>query len=211
MLEIRKKYSEGASKETLEKEYNRCPASIKNIIAGRVYKNLTKGLKVKRILPTEYTPVPGYEMYGASKDGSIFSLWNYKVMSPHINKYGYLQTIFHNQNQRKTVLIHRMILLTFVGESHLPVNHIDGNKLNNDISNLEYCTNQENIDHAIRTGLMDQKGENHHNSKLTEFDIIKIRRLYIQGTSQKELAEKFNIGQPHISSILLRKTWKHVP
>jgi hypothetical protein len=54
---------------------------------------------------------------------------------------------------KKNYGVHRLVMRAFVGESSLDVNHIDGNKLNNKLSNLEYCTRKDNIAHSINIGL----------------------------------------------------------
>ena|ERR1700722_16286860 len=74
-----------------------------------------------------------------------------------ITKHGYCHIrISHGKHQSgKHYLVHMLVMRTFVGPKPegLQINHIDGNKMNNCVSNLEYVTARENIAHAIRTGL----------------------------------------------------------
>lgn len=92
------------------------------------------------------------------------------------------------------------------------VNHIDGNKLNNKISNLECVTKLENLKHARENDLNKpfKKGSKHHNTKLTESDVLKIRELHSNGISQKELSIMFNTHISGINRIIKRINWKHI-
>ncbi len=88
-----------------------------------------------------------------------------KIIKLNINKYGYLYVSIWKNNKSKNNVIHRLVLLTFNGKSNLSVNHIDGNKENNNLNNLEYCTCKENTNHAIKIGLINFKGKNNPNYK----------------------------------------------
>lgn len=97
-----------------------------------------------------------------SKNGS--RSFRKEVMLKPYSNWGYL-SIHANvgENKRKTAFVHRLMALAFIPnpESKNEVNHKDGNKLNNDISNLEWCTHGENSKHAWDTGLKNKKvGEN---------------------------------------------------
>jgi len=104
------------------------------------------------------------------------------------------------KKQVKQFLVHRLVLLTFIGPSPLIVNHIDGDKTNNHLSNLEYVTYQENTNHAIATGLTP--------AKLTATDATVIRELRSQGKSIKWLSRTFGIDTKHVRDIINRIWWK---
>jgi len=113
----------------------------------------------------------------------------------------------------KTTNAHRMVAHCFLGPrpnlKH-QVNHIDGNKLNNHISNLEYVTNQENAIHASMLGLL-PKGEQKPFSKLQTHQIKQIRTSYSNGgITQRELGIQYGICQQTVNRIIHRKTWRHV-
>jgi len=94
-----------------------------------------------------------------------------KIMSGTKNEDGYLKVHFKHNNLSKGFFIHRLVALTFIPNplKKPQVNHIDGNKLNNNISNLEWVTNLENQQHAWKNGL--KKGTFANNKKVLQFDL----------------------------------------
>jgi hypothetical protein len=168
--------------------------------------------------------IKDFSLYEASENGEVRST-NYKrtgkerVLKPAINKKGYPCTmLLRDDGKYISKPIHYFVTLAFFGyrENGLTVNHIDGNKQNNSILNLEYCTRSENCLHAVRTGLWDIKhGSKNGNSKLTEKDVLEIRehaknngRYY----GRKKLADKYNVSEAHIKDIVTnrRNIWKYV-
>ena len=102
--------------------------------------------------PREYwldvKDVDGYEV---SNYGRIRIKNNGRIVKPYINR-GYERVNMGNKRN----YVHRVVADAFFdhnGGEHTQVNHIDGNKTNNNLTNLEWCTPQENIQHAFRTGL----------------------------------------------------------
>jgi hypothetical protein len=89
-------------------------------------------------------------------------------------------------------------------------NHIDGNKLNCHVSNLEWVTPVQNINHAIALGLRRNYGERHKNAKFTELEIIEIRRRRANGEQLKTIANDFHTSTSMISIIANRRGWKHI-
>ena len=104
-----------------------------------------------------FKEIKGYEHYLVSDIGEVYSLKSNKILKPDIDKDGYeIYRISNEENKRKAFKGHRLFGLTFIDNpNNLPiVNHIDGNKRNNHLSNLEWCTNEYNIQHAVKTGLI---------------------------------------------------------
>jgi hypothetical protein len=98
--------------------------------------------------------IKDYPNYSITEDGVIFSNITNKVLTP-FNNNGYLRIGLSKDNKRKKFLVHRLIAEAFIpnNQNNLLINHKDGNKMNNHISNLEWCTYSENLKHAYKIGL----------------------------------------------------------
>lgn len=108
--------------------------------------------------------------------------------------------------------VHRLVARSFLGEHRrgAHVNHKDGDKSNNRVENLEWCTPQENVAHAWRMGLcVSHKGSGHGMAKLCESDVDVIRSADARGVEHKKIAEVFNVTAAAVSAIVRGVTWKH--
>lgn len=94
--------------------------------------------------------IPGYEDYQITSWGRVYNKRTQKYMSFEENEKGYLQVRMVKDGKRKKFKVHRLVAGEFIPNplDKPQVNHKDGNKKNNSISNLEWVTNQENCDHA---------------------------------------------------------------
>ena len=110
----------------------------------------------------EIRKVKGYEeRYAVSDDGRVFSLYDcfgnkqMKEKKQYTDKYGYKCTMLYMNGKRKHMTVHRLVAMAFLeNENCLPqINHIDGNKSNNNVNNLEWCTASQNVQHSYDTGL----------------------------------------------------------
>lgn len=114
--------------------------------------------------------IKGYEeLYAVSNTGKIRSkekwvinstyhtqrLIKGRIMKPWLNKNGYYTIKLSKSSKRETIYIHQAVANLFISKvEYKPIlNHKDGNKLNNHIDNLEWCTYSENLQHAYDTGL----------------------------------------------------------
>lgn len=80
------------------------------------------------------------------------------ILKPKVDRYGYEVVTLSNNCKRKSYLVHRLVAMAFIDNplKKETVNHIDGNKLNNNVENLEWATRKEQIVHAMKEGLADQ-------------------------------------------------------
>lgn len=106
-----------------------------------------------------------------------------KLLTPTINNVTkYYQVGLCIKGKPKTLFIHIIVTKAFLGEKPIDkklVNHKDGNKCNNNISNLEYCTYSENTIHSYKLGLQKSpSGVNAYVSRLTKEDVLYIRNNY---------------------------------
>lgn len=165
-----------------------------------------------------------YNDYVIHSNGEIFrkaiiikakrkhGLVNYKLKGKQIkitkNKSGYM--VFGVGGRKgKSVYLHRLLAKTFIPnpENKPYVNHIDNDPSNNRLDNLEWCTQRENIHHAMKQGRM-PTGDKTGTAKLNWEKIKTIRSLYKTQT-QTQIALKFGIGQDNVSRIINNKTWKN--
>lgn len=192
-------------------------------------KSIKKYPEINKIEGEIWKDILGYEgMYQISNKLRVISLKRtliYKnnksiqrqqyLRNISLGRSGYFCVSLNKEGKRNEYLLHRLIAIAFIPNPlNLPeVNHKDGNKLNNNIDNLEWCTHKENVIHAFNIGLnKGHFGENHGLSVLTESKVLAIRRLYRINPkfSRNNIAKKLNVKNACIGKIINRKSWKHI-
>lgn len=158
--------------------------------------------------------IPNYEgMYQVSNLGRVKSL-NYKrtgkerVLKEKLNKKGYFNVNLYKDGKQKNHKIHRLVMLAFIGDSDLHVNHKNGIKTDNQLENLEYCTHYENMKHAYDMELL-VKGEQNGQAKITRADAERIKYGH-QDMTQRAIAEIYGIHHSHVHRIRSGKKWAHI-
>ena len=192
------------------------------------------------LLPTTdlmWKDLKGYEgLYRINNKGTIFTTPSTKetILSPAVDPGGYFYvclfdgTKVKNKQRGKHYKVHRLVAQAFLEpppealvqessryQKHLKgkvyVNHIDGDKQHNHITNLEWASSKQNNDHALQTGLKAVHGEFNGHSKLTEENVLEMRQLYKTGKyTQKQLAEKYGVSRSLISQAINKVTWSHI-
>ncbi len=153
--------------------------------------------------------IPDYPDYEIFEDSRIYSYKTNKFLRFSINSDGYLVLNLRGVEQ-KLLLVHRLVATCFIPnpENKPFVNHLDGNKQNDHVSNLEWSTAKENTEHAIKLKLINNQGENASFSKLTDADVLFIRNSTI---SIYKLAERFGVSAGTIYSARHSVNWAHLP
>lgn len=173
----------------------------------------------------EWKAIPGYEgRYEASSHGRIRNKRG-RVLAPIVHHSNYHVIHLYDgsgMRGRRNISIHSLIARTFLpdpgapigmgaGKGFVEVNHKDGNKGNNAVENLEYCSRSANVKHAFATGLRpSHRGEGSPNAKLTEDDVRSIRAEAAIGVARQKLAARYGVSVVQIRNIIHRKSWSHI-
>lgn len=171
--------------------------------------------------------IDGYEDYSISNTGKIMFdgktvidiFGKKREYAPHIvaqcvNSSNYKKVVLRNENGSKNFYVHRLMAQAFIpNPENLPeVNHIDGNKWNNNISNLEWCSVSENSKHAFANNLREISAYNKYKvkqnaSKLNDLDILAIQVLVDRGIQKKEIAKLFGVYDSVICDLTNGKSY----
>lgn len=150
--------------------------------------------------------IPSFPNYLISPLGEVFSITSSKVLKATVCRHtGYKYfTLRDSQGRRKKQALHTLLAKVFIpNPSNLPqVNHKDGDKLNNQLSNLEWITNQDNVRHAFTNNLC------HHK---TSVDYTKIPELIIQLQTNKtwtDLQQELGLSDPSIIRKLIKRDFE---
>lgn len=171
-----------------------------------------------------WVDIKGFEgKYQVNEIGEIKSLCRYvengspngmilkeRILKPRQNANRYMQVTLRDGKKSFAKYVHILVAEAFLTKpsSDLIVNHKDGDKTNNNVSNLEWVTYSQNNQHAYDNGLHG-RGEQQYKAKLTEKDVQEIKRLGKYSTFQ-EIANHYNVSKATVRDVLLNRTWKHI-
>lgn len=158
--------------------------------------------------------IKGFEDYQITKSGKIFSKLTKKYLKYDITKQGYCRVKLMDRRLGKIVnqSVHRLVAIQFIpNPGNLPqINHINGDKKNNSIYNLEWCTSEYNIRHARETRLFKIE-EDSPTAKLTKEQVIFIHWMSkVRGFNCKTLSRMFGVSDATIGNIIKGKRWSEV-
>jgi len=157
-----------------------------------------------------FVDVVGYDgLYKMNPNGDVYRTvqWSnrkLRLLKRFIDTNGYY---FYNlyTDSHSSPKLHRLIAKTFIPNpnNYPDVNHIDGNKLNNSIDNLEWCTKSQNTLHAYKLGLHKKYyGTDKKRPALTDYDVHLINDMYVQGMTFINLAAFFGVSRDTVSKII---------
>lgn len=153
----------------------------------------------------------GYDQYQVSNLGRVKTTANEatrkeRILKPLIHPKGYFRVALWRNNKSKFFFIHRLVAEYFISnpENKSTINHIDGDKSNNHIDNLEWATYRENMNHAVKNRIS-ACGERNGRSKLNWMQIKEIR---ISHLTSDELAAIYSVHKSNINRIKRKEGWK---
>ena len=167
-----------------------------------------------------FVRVENFPSYLIGDQGTVLSL-NYrgntgrtKEMGKYVQRDGYQQVELYKNGEGKRITVHRLVAKHFVRkpEGKNEIDHINNDKTDNRAENLRWVTRGENVRNAFEEGLYENReGENSNTAKLTEEEVVEIRRLYEKTEkTQYDLADMYGVSQVQIGRIVRRETWTNL-
>lgn len=152
----------------------------------------------------------GFDKYCACSTGRIYSLRSGSYLVPVLQANGYCYVTLSQDGKRNNHSVHRLIAMAYMEttpERNI-VNHIDGNKQNNKLSNLEWVTQQENIHHALATGLM--RGTRNPDRSLDDETVHIICKFIQDSWRNKDIADALSIHHQIVAQIRFGQTYQEI-
>lgn len=167
-------------------------------------------LTVEKLISLGFVEIPNYEGYYISENGEVFSnRGRFGLSEPRLLKQclqnGYPSVVLYKTGNKGSkggtqTYIHRLLASAFIPkiDGKDCVNHIDGNKLNNNLNNLEWVTKAENNLHAYKNGLMKQ-------TKYTKKQSLEVlERYHVKGQKQTEISKEMNVPINYVNDLISR-------
>lgn len=159
--------------------------------------------------------------YIITKDCKIINIETGYEKKPYIGKtlvYKHVNIHYYDGEKYvyKTETIHRLMAYAYIEnpDNKTVVNHKNGDKLDNDLENLEWCTYSENSIHAYKHGLSKVptplSGENCNLTKYTKNDVINVCEMLKRGHPPKYISKTLNVGYDFVLKIRRKETWKEI-
>lgn len=135
-----------------------------------------------------------------------------KILKLNTNKHGYLQVTLRKNGIQTTHKVHQLVAIAFLKKPDFRcvVNHKNSKRDDNQVDNLEWCTQQQNLMHAAEKGAMSRFENSHNNTTITKETVLQIRKLYEGGQKIITIANSYNLKHNHVESIVKRRTWRHL-
>lgn len=169
-------------------------------------------MKKKILEALKNKPIVGFEDYKINQFGEVINKHD-KMLKHSTDRYGYKFVTLYRNKKPNIKYIHRLVALSFIPnpDNKETVNHINGNKGDNKLENLEWATYSENIRHAYKLGLSSvhkQFGEKSGTAKLNRQKVAEIRALTAtRKYKQKEIAEMYGVKRETIRKVTNNLSW----
>ena len=156
-----------------------------------------------------WKPIDGHPGYEVSDKGEVWSHKTGKALLPSPNWKGYLRVAFYTEGKTHFFTVHRLVAQAFIPnpDNLLQVNHKDFDPTNNAVTNLEWASHQDNIDHSAENV---KRGQDHYMAKLTETDVLDMRWLRSLGVAVADLADSYGVAKRTARDAIRGITWRHI-
>ena len=149
--------------------------------------------------------------YHATKEGHIFSTRKQLKSTKHHT--GYMVVTIYTKKKAKQERVHRFIWEYFNGKIPIDkmIDHIDGDKTNNCLTNLRLASAKQNIDYArSMRGNWNNVGQSVYNSKITDALFFEMVNDFVMGMSNDKIGEKYGLHPRYVSLIRHKRRWQHL-
>lgn len=157
--------------------------------------------------------IPGFEDYSVSMCGKVKSNRRNRLLSIITRRDGYKELGIRADKKKYIMLVHRLVAMTYIpNPDNKPcVNHLDSDRGNNSVENLEWCTYKENLEHASGKGrLVGKKGETSSSAVMSNETCHLICKEIEKGVKLKAISDKYGINIKTISNIKNGKRWLEI-
>lgn len=151
--------------------------------------------------------IKDFENYTIDENGNIFNSKGLQL-KPQFNIDGYLVVNLCKDGKYKHLRVNRLVALTFLPnpEDYPVVNHIDHDKTNNKLSNLEWCTVKYNTRESVRL----QPEKHKYLATITSDQAHSICKMIEQGSTNKDICETLNVSRDVVKKIREGRSWREV-
>lgn len=155
--------------------------------------------------------IENYSNYLVSDDGRIFNKKGHEIKQ-RLNRDGYPTIFLWKNNKGTCYCVHRRVAIAFISnpENKPCINHKDGNKANNTLDNLEWCTYSENLRHAIDTGLFKPRRGEEKGSVVSDSTVHEICEMMQDGYRNNYIYKKLKISSHIVKNIRCGNSWTHI-
>jgi hypothetical protein len=150
----------------------------------------------------------GFKDYCVTSDGAIYSLKSKRFLNLQYNDNGYVVVTLRINYKTKTLRVHRLVAMMYLRDTYFDgahVNHIDGDKSNNAVQNLEWVTREENMRHAYDNNLIISKPKT-----LSDHDLHLICQSLESGSRVVDVARMFSLEREIVDRIYRGTLFKHI-
>lgn len=144
-------------------------------------------------------------IYSITEDGTVYNHKRNRVIKQFTDRCGYkFVGLLCENGKSRNFFVHRLVLAAYVpceNMADMQVNHKDGNKANNTVENLEWCSCEQNKKHAVETGLWDMVGEKHFRHAITDEQARVIRKRISAGEKMTVISRTMNVPYSCVANI----------